>query len=1081
MVRKLIGNANQISGIYELDDSASLSNKLDNLSRYVYDNKSTPLIPGNIGNITDLYISPDETKLYVIDSSADTIYQNSLSDGYIFSDYNNLKSFLLSGQDGSPQGVYIGAAGTAMYIVGNTNDTIYQYTLSTAYDVSTISYSGISSLISARETNPTDITFSDDGTKVYVVGQTAAGAGLISLGEYVHQFNLTTAWNVGTAGYSTSFYVNPQTSTAPNGLTIGAGGTAMYVNNSTTVYQYTLGTAWQVNTASYTNKSLLVSGQDTTQSSIYFKDDGTKLYTVGAINDNVYEYSLGIPWDISTASYDTEFFYVGAQDATSTGLYIAPDGKNVYVTGSTSSRVNQYPLRTAWDLKTVDVTPSLFIGFLEGTAQSLYFKPDGTSVYILGSVGDRIYQIPLNTPWDLRTSGISSISAYPVAAQDITSVGVYIGAAGTAMYIVGSTSDTIYQYTLGTAYDVSTASYSGISSVISARETDPTDITFSDDGTKVYVVGQTGVGLPVASGEYVHQFNLSTAWNVGTAGYSTSFNVSQESAPTGVYIGAAGTAMYVVGTANDTVYQYTLGTAWQVNTASYTNVSFSINTQDAGPQSIYFKDDGTKMYMLGSTNDAIHQYSLSTAWNVSTASYENKSLYVGAHEGTSNGLYFSPDGTSIYIVGSGNDRVVRYPLSTAWDISTWVQSFYVGTQETVPNAIYFKPDGTIVYILGTSQDTIFQYSLTTPWDLTTASYTNKSFSITLFEVTPTGLHFSSDGTRVYVVGNTNDRVHLFKLATAWDISTAFNPYNIKSFSVNSQDTSPQGVYIGADGTAMYIMGDTNNTIYQYTLGTAYDVSTASYSGISSNITTRETVPQDLTFSDDGTKVYVVGQAAAGAGLIAGAEYVHQFNLTTAWNVGTAGYSTSFYVTTQTSSTPAGLTIGAGGTAMYVNNSSNVYQYTLGTAWEVNTSSYTSKTFVISTQDAGPQSIYFKDNGTKMYMLGSINDAIYQYSLSTPWDISTTSSDTKLFNVGGQETNANGLYFKPDGKTVYIVGSTGDAVVSYDLDIPWEISSFSKSLNVATQEVGSTGVRLTEDLSKLYIVGSARLNSYDFLT
>jgi sugar lactone lactonase YvrE len=383
MVRKLIGNANQISGIYELDDSASLSNKLDNLSRYVYDNKSTPLIPGNIGNITDLYISPDETKLYVIDSSADTIYQNSLSDGYIFSDYNNLKSFLLSGQDGSPQGVYIGAAGTAMYIVGNTNDTIYQYTLSTAYDVSTISYSGISSLISARETNPTDITFSDDGTKVYVVGQTAAGAGLISLGEYVHQFNLTTAWNVGTAGYSTSFYVNPQTSTAPNGLTIGAGGTAMYVNNSSNVYQYTLGTAWEVNTSSYTSKTFVISTQDAGPQSIYFKDNGTKMYMLGSINDAIYQYSLSTPWDISTTSSDTKLFNVGGQETNANGLYFKPDGKTVYIVGSTGDAVVSYDLDIPWEISSF--SKSLNVATQEVGSTGVRLTEDLSKLYIVGS------------------------------------------------------------------------------------------------------------------------------------------------------------------------------------------------------------------------------------------------------------------------------------------------------------------------------------------------------------------------------------------------------------------------------------------------------------------------------------------------------------------------------------------------------------------------------------------------------------------------------------------------------------------------------------------------------------------------
>jgi sugar lactone lactonase YvrE len=1080
MVRKLIGNKVGVSGIYEPDDNVSLVNNLNDLTRYVYDEKTTPIIPGNVFAVTDLYISPDETKIYTIDSTTDSIVQNSLSNGYISADYNNLKSFLVSSQESSPTGVFIGAAGTAMYIVGSGSDAIFQYTLGTAYDLSTASYSGISFSVNARETAPTDIDFSDDGTKVYIIGQSAAGAGVTVGAEYVHQFNLGTPWTINTASYSSSFYVTTQTSTLPSGVVVGNGGTSMYVNNPNTVYEYTLATPWEVNTASYTNKSF-TNGQESGTTSIYFHTDGTKFYIVGTGSDAIFQYSLGTPWDISTASYDTEFFYVGTQDTTPSGLYLSPDGTNVYMVGTSILRVNQYPLTTPWDIKTVNITPSLFIGLLESFPSSLYLKPDGTSVYILGSTGDRISEIPLNTPWDIRTAGIGSIGTYPVVGQDTAPQGVYIGAAGTAMYMVGSTSDAIYQYTLGTAYDLNTASYSGISSNISARETAPADIDFSDDGTKIYIIGQTATGAGVvATGEYVHQFDLSSAWNVGTAGYSTSFYVTAQTgaSPTGVVVGNGGTSMYVNNAS--VVYEYTLATPWEVNTASYTNKSFSVGGQEGNTQSIYFHTDGTKFYIVGSGGDAIFQYSLGTPWDISTASYDNKTLYVGAHETVPTGLYLSPDGTSVYMVGSGFDRVVRYPLSTAWDISTWVASFSISSQETNPTALYFKSDGTKVYILGQSNDTIFQYSLSTPWDLTTTSYDSKSFNISQFELVPTGLHFSNDGSKVYVVGSTNDRVHVFRLTTPWDISTAINPYNIKSFSVNAQDTGPQGVFIGAAGTAMYMVGSSSDTIYQYTLGTAYDVSAASYSGISFSISARETVPTDIDFSDDGTKVYIIGQNATGAGVTAGAEYVHQFNLGTPWTINTASYSSSFYVTTQTGVGPTGLVVGNGGTSMYVNNASTVFEYTLATPWEVNTASYTNKSFVVSGQESGTASIYFHTDGTKFYIVGSGNDTIYQYSLGTPWDISTASYDNKSLIIQPQEVTPTGLYLSPDGTSVYVVGSSSDRVFSYDLDLPWEVASYNKSLNVVGQETNPQGVQLNDDLSELYIVGSTRLNSYHFV-
>jgi hypothetical protein len=104
---------------------------------------------------------------------------------------------------------------------------------------------------------------------------------------------------------------------------------------------------------------------------------------------------------------------------------------------------------------------------------------------------------------------------------------------------------------------------------------------------------------------------------VGTAGYglanasydSVSFSVAaQDTNPYGIGFSADGAKMYMLGYANDTVYQYTLATAWDISTASYDTVSFSVATEDASPVGIAFSVDGTKMYILGITNDSVYQY-----------------------------------------------------------------------------------------------------------------------------------------------------------------------------------------------------------------------------------------------------------------------------------------------------------------------------------------------------------------------------------------------------------------------------------------------------------------------------------------
>ena len=53
-------------------------------------------------------------------------------------------------------------------------------------------------------------------------------------------------------------------------------------------------------------------------------------------------------------------------------------------------------------------------------------------------------------------------------------------------------------------------------------------------------------------------------------------------------------------------------------------------------------------------------------------------------------------------------------------------------------------------------------------------------------------------------------------------------YDSKSLTASSQQGWAQGMAISTDGTSVYTIGYTNDTVYQYTLTTAFDLSTASY-------------------------------------------------------------------------------------------------------------------------------------------------------------------------------------------------------------------------------------------------------------
>lgn len=227
------------------------------------------------------------------------------------------------------------------------------------------------------------------------------------------------------------------------------------------------------------------------------------------------------------------------------------------------------------------------------------------------------------------------------------------------------------------------------------------------------------------------ELSLTPVW--GSAAYdSILYDVSgQAITPSGVAFNSDGTKMYVVdtdyGTGGDTrIYQYTLSTAYNISTATYDTLFFDYINEEANfAVGIQFNPTGTKMYLLGGTStDRIYQYTLSTAWNISTATYDT--VFLNVQGGAPSGMAFTSDGTKIYHVDYQTDLVYQYNLTIAWDLSTAsyaTKSLDVSPQCALPSDVEISDDGATLYVLG-SVDSIYQYTLSTPFDLSTATYTS---------------------------------------------------------------------------------------------------------------------------------------------------------------------------------------------------------------------------------------------------------------------------------------------------------------------------------------------------------------------
>lgn len=297
----------------------------------------------------------------------------------------------------------------------------------------------------------------------------------------------------------------------------------------------------------------------------------------------------------------------------------------------------------------------------------------------------------------------------------------------------------------------------------------------------LYANGNMGVGnttpadklavqgyIYASSGIKIGDDTLSSVSGIDATTYTgENFDLSgQEATPTGLAIDeSTGTRFYVVGTTNKTIYQYTLTTGFNLATASYANKSFSVNTQDSAPQSLFIKPDGTKIYVSGEANDRVYEYNLGTAWDVSTATFV-QFFSVAAQTGTPRGLSFSDDGTKM-LVGGGS-YVYRYNLSTAWNISTatFVDSLNVAAYETDVTSVDFDSSGSYLYIVGSRYNQFIQYNLSVAYSLASAAYGTR---IDVSQMTGYDIHNigeargSLSGQYAYTLST--DKARLFEFST----------------------------------------------------------------------------------------------------------------------------------------------------------------------------------------------------------------------------------------------------------------------------------------------------------------------------
>lgn len=259
---------------------------------------------------------------------------------------------------------------------------------------------------------------------------------------------------------------------------------------------------------------------------------------------------------------------------------------------------------------------------------------------------------------------------------------------------------------------------------------------------------------------------------------------------------------------------------------TYSHVRFDkININDnAQTYGVGISSDGTTLFTLWKVNNynyIIQQQNLSTAFDISshgssTGSFNAKTD--GVSIGTPYGFRFADNGSKLY-VGDSVGNVKHYNLSTQWDITTrtFIRKIDVGYRFA---GIFWKPDGSVMFYVDYGNDRLYSNNVSTAWDLSTITSTNMSVRLdsiaSINDESPLDIYFSNDGLKLYILGAVSDYIYQYNLSTAWDItSSSFGGTADKTLYVGTQEIYPNGIDFSPDGTHLYIAGTSGDGIDQY--------------------------------------------------------------------------------------------------------------------------------------------------------------------------------------------------------------------------------------------------------------------------
>ncbi|MFM1840080.1 MAG: Lentibacter virus vB LenP [Bacteroidota bacterium] len=757
------------------------------------------------------------------------------------------------------------------------------------------------------------------------------------------------------------------------------------------------------------NKYPLNQVSENSFSSSFIGSNGTKLYALGRNTRALYEYNLTTAWDTNTATYVGKNKVISSSaipETGSVGIYWKSDGTVLYLLGLQQSKIYALTASIAWDVtslntstiaNTCSLSQSALAGgssFNETTSSQMYFTNDGLRMYVTNQSANLIHQFTQSgTPWNLSTyrydgnlninTATSGRPGGPISnVFDIQFVNN-----GKSFYISDLTGSSgvpqIYRFNIPNpldAYNIKGTIVEDGAKNLLPTTTPSTQLKFQfkNDFTKLYVLNFnqiTQYGLRSDYDYYARILNSILLNRNGTYGYPIFKQIRTGDAK-------SAKSMKALSLITNTKKVQTSANSHKENVfEDITNVYREPAVTVSRPIVAIITDTQTNTLIFIKHTDINN-----------IINFANKQLNADLNLENYSSTNQPIDKLITLLSSPQNTRFKLKKLVISQDVYPKIEN--AGLIDSRNRALFSFPYNSDRFSRNTIDETPTFTEGTELQNINSLNYSGKS-SLFTFPRSP-AIHFSTKGDYVFFTDYTSSGTPSIKvrsLSTPWDITTV-GPTNINSRRLISTEitsyvvtNNPQDIYIRDNGTDFYILAGTesnttsSHTIQRVTFATPYNLASATtYNGIvkvTGSFPTASHQPQGFYFKPDGMRVYVVGSGSLGV--------IQQFNLTSSWSLPPA-FSAS-QVT-----------------------SSNIYA-----------------------PDTNLSSISFTNDGRFCYLLGKTSKKIYEYRLSTSWDIQSCQLvGSKDISLQTFLLEPEGLYFKQDKRIPAIyVTTNGESTFQYD--------------------------------------------------